>query len=113
MNRNTTALKISAFCSLGLAFVFGLFSLVFYYADWHRLLLVSLLGFFLGLMAAPELQPKAFKRAGLLQVSSGFSAGMVFGYWFQLQPETIWLAALSGAFLGWLAPLWIKYLSIP
>jgi len=106
-------LKVATLCSLITAFVFSIFSIVFYYGDWDRLLVVSLLGFFLGLIAAPELDPKAFKRACLFQLLSGMVSGGVIGWILCPDQICILIAIVAGGLLGWTAPFWLKLIPIP
>ena len=107
------AIKVSLICCLGFAITFSLFSLLFYFGDWTRFLVVTLFGFFIGLIAAPEIEPKAFKMAWLVQLVNGLFAGGIIGWFFQLTPENITVTIIIGGFLGWLAAYWIKHVSIP
>ncbi len=107
------AVKISLICSLGFAVMFGFFSLLFYFGDWTRLYLVTLFGFFIGLIAAPEINPTAFKMPGLVQLFSGMCAGGVSGWFFQLTLENIIITIIVSGVLGWLAPFWVKHVPIP
>jgi hypothetical protein len=113
MSINVKALKISMLCSLSFSALFGLVSLVLYFGEWERLLLVCLFGFFIGFVAAPEFEPKAFKKAWLLQLSGGVIAGLLVGLIFGLNNENIVAVALIGGFIGWTAPYWIKHVPIP
>ncbi|MES2823473.1 MAG: hypothetical protein V4732_07720 [Pseudomonadota bacterium] len=105
--------KIIFYAALLGAFTFGVFSLVFYFGDWERLYLVTLCGFFVGVLAAPEFEPKKFKYGWLLQILAGAVAGALLGVVFLLSIELIISCSIIGGFVGWLSPLWIKYISIP
>jgi hypothetical protein len=107
------ALKVSAICSFGFALLFAAFSLVFYFGDWPRLGFVFFTGLFVGLVAAPEIEPKAFKRAWLFQLGSGVASGVLVTLAFHLSAEAITLGALIGGLLGWSAPFWAKHVPIP
>lgn len=107
------ALKISMLFSLSFSTFFGLVSLVLYFGEWERLLLLCLLGFFIGFVAAPEFEPNAFKKAWLLQLSGGAIAGLLVGLIFVLNSENILALVLIGGFIGWAAPYWIKHVPIP
>jgi hypothetical protein len=113
MSINVKALKVSLLCSLSLATLFGLMSLVLYFGEWGRLVLVTLFGVFIGLVAAPELEPKAFKKAWVLQLGSAVIVGLLVGLIFDLNNENIVAAILIAGFIGWAAPYWIKYVPIP
>jgi len=107
------ATRIILISSCGFSSMFGVSSLLFYFGDWTRFLAVTLLGFFIGLIAAPEIEPKAFTLAWLLQLCSGMLAGGVGGWLFQLTFESIAVSIVIGGFVGWLAPFWVKHVSIP
>ena len=98
---------------LGFSFLFGLPSLLFYFGDWQRILIIALLGFFIGFIAAPEIEPKAFKRAWLVQLIGGLFAGGLVGWLFLSSPESLGASIILGGILGWLAPFWIRYMPIP
>lgn len=106
------ALKISFFSGLGFSVLFGLSSF-FYFKNLEDQLLLVLFGFFIGLLAAPEIAPKAFKKAALLQLLYGLCAGAVIGWFFNLSIELLVVAAACGAFVGWLAPFWVKHIQAP
>lgn len=106
-------LKLSLQCGFGLAALFGLFSLIFYFGDWSRFAFVAPLGFFSGLIAAPEIEPKVFIMPSLLQVTSGAIAGTIVGIMLNLSTVEIAMTSFAGGFLGWLAPYWIKHMPIP
>lgn len=97
------ALKIALISSFVFSFLFALFSVVFYFGDWTRLTVVSFLGFFTGLIAAPEIDPKAFKSPRLLQLLSGLVAGLITGLLFDLNPINLILTTLVGGLSGWSA----------
>ena len=71
------------------------------------------LGFFSGLLVAPELDQKAFKMPTLFQVMSGAIAGAIVGIMLSLRTEEMAMTSFIGGFLGWLAPYWIKHMQIP
>ena len=107
------AIKVAAKCGLGFALLCSTFSLVFYFGDWPRLLFVSLIGLFVGLVAAPELEPKVFKHAWLFQLCSGAAAGLLLVITIHPSSEALVLAVILGGFLGWSAPIWAKHVPIP
>lgn len=113
MNTKLKALKLTAICGLGSGMLFAVFSLVFHFGDWRRLILVFGIGVFVGLVGAPEIEPKAFKKAWLLQLVSGVLAGVLVSLAFNLSTEATAVAALLGGLLGWSAPFWVKYIPIP
>jgi uncharacterized membrane protein YeaQ/YmgE (transglycosylase-associated protein family) len=106
-------LKVLLYSGIAFALVFSGFSLVFYYGDWSRLILVSCFGLFLGFLAAPEIVPKAFKKAWVIQLICGAIAGAIVGMAFSLTSTDIASASIVGGFIGWSANLWVKHVPIP
>ncbi len=103
------AIRISLISSVGFAFLFGLSTLPFYFGDWEVILIAIFFGFFIGFVAAPEIAPKEFKNAWLVQLIGGLFAGGIIG-WFTLSSlEQIGISIICGGILGWLAPFWVKY----
>ena len=107
------SLKTAALSGIGFAALFAVFSLLFYFGDWPRLALVTCAGLFVGLVAAPELEPKAFRHAWLLQLLSGLMAGALLGWGLGLGIEAVILATVVGGLLGWSAPWWVKHVQVP
>jgi len=107
------AIRISLISSFGFAFVFGLSSLLFYFGDWKRTLLVTLLGLFIGFIVAPEIEPKVFKIAWLVQLIGGLFAGGIIGWLFLSSAEKVGISIICGGIFGWLAPFWVKHVQIP
>ena len=107
------ALKISIISSFSFAIFFAIFSVVFYFGDWTRLTVVLFPGFFIGLVAAPEIEPEAFKNPWLLQLLSGLVAGLITGLFFDLNSINLLTTTLAGGLLGWSAPFWVKHIGVP
>ncbi len=106
-------LKVVAFTLLGFALLPALIALLFNYGDWEKIGLIFLLGLFFGLVAAPELEPKAFKFPKLFQ----FLGGLFFGITLSLviNDNIVQTMALGiiGAILGLTASFWLKFLPWP
>ena len=101
---------------LSISFVtvlFAIVSLIFYFGDWGRLAAVTLMGLFIGLVAAPEFEPKAFKRAWLWQLVSASVFGGLFGYVFSGDLEIIIACTIIFGFLGITASYWVKHVQVP
>jgi hypothetical protein len=115
VDSTNTIKKIKILCYSGIAvsLLFSAFSLVLYFGDWPRLMLVACFGLFIGFLAAPEFEPKAFKRAWAVQLTCGAIAGAIVGYMLNLNHTEIVSAAITGGFIGWSANLWLKQLQIP
>jgi hypothetical protein len=102
-------LRITIYCALSFAVIFGLFSFVFYFGDWYRLGFVAAFGLFFGICSAPEIEPKKFKQGWLLQIAAGFIAGLLVGVFFNLEIGLIFSCGIIGGFVGRLTPMWIRY----
>ena len=86
--------------------------LIFDFGDWNKLLSHLFLAIFIGLIAAPELDPKKFKTPSLFQLICGLFAGLLFGYGINLNGENLLAAVAIGGFIGFTAKYWLKYLPI-
>ena len=106
-------IRISFYSSMSFAIAFSLFSLIFYFGDWNRFAIVFALGIFVGLIAAPEFEPKAFKHAWLFQLLGGTFFGMALGILLQLDISTATVVTGICACLGFTASFWIKHVPIP
>jgi len=106
-------IKPTVLCAVGFSALFSLASLVFYFGDWDRLVFVALLGAFVGAVAAPEFEPKAFKYPVLVQSCSGAISGMLFGLAFSLSGEYIAVSSAAGIILGFTASFWVKHVPLP
>jgi len=107
------ALKVAVLCALGGAILFGGIALLFSGGDVFSGVAAAVLGLVLGLLAAPEFEPKAFRHAALYQGACGAAAGGLIGGWLTASIETGLLAAGIGALLGWLAPRWLHHVQGP
>lgn len=107
------SIKISILSSLSFASIFGLVSLIFYFGEWQRLYTVTALGIFIGFLAAPEFDKKAFKNPVIFQTASGAICGLITCILFTTNIEVLILSGFIGAFIGWSASFWIKHVPIP
>lgn len=108
-----SALKISLYCALGGAVLFGVIGLLTGGGKMAPGIMAAVLGLLLGLIAAPEFEPKAFRHAALYQTSCGAIAGFLLGGWLLGSLSTAAMAAMIGGLLGWLAPMWIRHVQGP
>jgi len=106
-------LKLLIICGAVCATVCSGFSLVFYFGDWVRLVLVGSFGLFVGFLGAPELEPKLFKKAWLIQLIFGGVAGLIVGLVFGLSNVNLVYTSIAGGFIGWSANMWVKHVPIP
>ena len=106
-------IKILLVCGIVFAVMCSGVSLIFYFGDWDRLIYAGCFGLFVGFLAAPELKPKLFKKAWLIQLICGVIAGSIVGVVFDLSNSNIVYASIIGGFIGWSANLWVKHVPIP
>jgi uncharacterized membrane protein YjjP (DUF1212 family) len=107
------AARVTIFSVLFFAGICSLVSLVFYFGDWPRLIWVASFGLFVGIVAAPELDRKAFKYPTLQQAAAGGLAGLVLAAVLGLSSESMFAVAGLGVMVGASANLWVKYVQIP
>jgi hypothetical protein len=93
--------------------VFGSLSLLFYFGDWSRFLLVSLFGFAVGTIAAPEIDASLFKNGWALQIFGGLFGGVSFSLLVTTDMQMVFAVAILGGLIGWLGPFWIKHIQVP
>ncbi|GAB5478651.1 MAG: hypothetical protein Marn2KO_21180 [Marinobacter nauticus] len=106
-------LKVISISVLFFAGFASILSLIFFFGEWSRLLAVAVAGVFLGLLAAPSIEPKAFKHAWAYEILSGAVAGALIGLIFIGSGESVVMGAMIGGILGYTAPYWIKHAQIP
>ena len=68
-------INFSIILCLSFGALFSIFSIIFYYGDWVRALLVFFWGFFVGALAIPEFEKKAVKKPILFQSIIGSIGG--------------------------------------
>ena len=93
--------------------LFAVVSVLFYYGDWVRLLSVTLMGVFIGLVAAPEIEPKAFKMGWVWQLVSGGVFGGLLGFVFSGNNQVIAASLIIFSFIGVTASYWVKHIQVP
>lgn len=106
-------LRVIVFSILFFGAAFTIFSLIFNFGDWYRLALLACAGIFVGVVAAPSIEPKAFRHAWAYELVFGCLAGAVLGWVLGSRVEVVGIGALLGGILGYLAPYWVKHVQIP
>jgi hypothetical protein len=76
----------------------------------HSVLILAVSGLLLGAIAAPEVEPKAFRYPAVWQVCFGVLGGVLFVSANPGGPLEFMAGALIGGLLGFLAPYWLKYI---
>ena len=71
---------------------------------------LCIVGFSLGVMAAPEFEPKEFRKSWVWQLCAGSLGGGALAIFLQAQPELVFASMFVGGFLGFFAPIWLKHL---
>ena len=71
------------------------------------------MGSFLSLIAAPEIEPHAFKKRWLFQLLGGLLFGLTLGVVLKVELNVILLSSLIGAFVGVTTPFWLKHAPMP
>ncbi|VFR48949.1 hypothetical protein ANT2_2365 [plant metagenome] len=107
------ALKISLCCGLVGAILFGLIGLLSGGFGKFHWLAAAIVGLLLGLIAAPEFEPKAFRHAAWYQAGCGALAGGLVTAWLGLPASTCLMAAVIGGLIAWLAPWWLHHVQAP
>ena len=108
-----SGLRVAIAVAAALAIVFVVFGGLVHGYSPRSLLLLSLSGAFIGAIAAPEFEPKAFRHPTLWQVAFsvlGFVAGAVY---LGAGTEELALAVALGVLIGYLAPYWLKLFQVP
>ena len=106
-------IKAVMVCGLSFSVLFSAASLIAYFGDWQRLAYVFFLGWFIGLIAAPEFEPGAFRSAWRFQVGSGVASGILLGLAFSFSVKEIAMLAVIGGILGWCAPVIVGGIGVP
>jgi hypothetical protein len=75
--------------------------------------LLSVAGALFGAIAAPEIEPRAFRRPALWQTGFAILGCLLVAALLGAGADGYALAAVLGIILGFLAPHWIKHLSLP
>jgi len=102
-------LKVSILVGL----TFGSVSLLFYFGDWSRFVLVSVFGFSVGAIAAPEIDASLFKNGWAFQILGGLLGGASFSLFVTTDMQMVFAVAILGGLIGWLGPFWVKHIQVP
>ena len=70
-------------------------------------------GGFFGAIAAPELEPRAFRYPALWQVAFAVVGSVLVALLFGARGEGLALAVILGVFAGYLAPFWVTHVPLP
>ena len=107
------AVKVALLSMLFFSGVFSVISLGAYFGDWNRLIWVACFGLFVGAVAAPEFDRKAFVYPVMLQSLAGGAAGYFLGVVLVLSTVPAFLTIVAGLVLGGSAGFWVKHVQAP
>lgn len=79
----------------------------------RSVLFLGAAGFFLGAIAAPELEPKLFLLPRLWQIFFSVLGCVLVAVHLQADALGYFIAVVVGMTLGYLAPFWIEHIPIP
>jgi len=99
--------------ALGGAVIFALIGSIGRGFTWQGSALLGLSGATFGAIAAPDLEPKAFRVPALWQMAFGAIGGCLMGAYMQWSWVAIAASTAVGATLGFAAPWWVRHAQIP
>ena len=112
-NKPIAGWKVALFASIGLAILFVAFG---GFSTGYTLRSVGLLataGALLGAIAAPDLEPKAFRFPELWQMFFAILGGILIALSLNAGPIGYAIAVVVGGILGFFAKYWTKYIDVP
>jgi hypothetical protein len=109
----TSGWRLVAFASSFFAVLFVAFGGLRFGYSTRSVGYLSLCGVLLGLVSAPELEPRRFRYPALWQCSFGAVGGAALAGAMRGSGEAFAVSILAGLLLGYFAPLWIKHIQVP
>ena len=109
-----SALKLAAAVMAAFAVVFAISG--FYMTGTDAPLFVAamaLAGALFGGIAAPEIAPRSFRRAAWWQVGFATLGCLLVAALLGAGVEGFGLALVLGILIGWLAPVWVRHVTVP
>jgi hypothetical protein len=105
--------KVALFASGGLAIAFAALGGLSTGYSWTKVGLLALAGALLGAIAAPDLEPEAFRHPIAWQVFFATLSSLLVAFHLKVEPFGYFIAALLGAALGYFARYWTKHIDVP
>ena len=105
--------KVALFASAGLAIVFAALGGLSTGYTWTKVGMLALAGALLGAIAAPDLEPAAFRHPIAWQIFFATLSSLLVAFQLNLEPFGYFIAALVGVTLGYFARYWTKYIDVP
>lgn len=81
--------------------------------DPAHIVMMAAFGLVFGLLVAPSLQPDAFRRPALVQTLCGIATGGLIALLLAGKGEAIAFGMVAGGLIGWLAPVWLRDVTLP
>ena len=105
--------KVALLASGGLALLFVVFGGFSSGYSLRSVIVLAIAGAILGLIAAPDLEPAAFRFAVLWQMFFSILGSLVVAFHLNAEPTGYVVAAAVGAVLGYFARFWTKHINVP
>jgi hypothetical protein len=105
-------IRTSLISAVAFAALFSLCGLICNFGDWNRLKAYATIGATLGLLAAPEFEPKVFPYPVLWQSFWGGACAFLIAVSLDSSTEAVRLATLVGTIIGMTAKLWLKHIPL-
>jgi hypothetical protein len=109
----TKGWKVALITAIVLAVLFVVFGGISHGFSARSVVILGLAGATIGAMLAPDLEPSAFRLPALWQVSCGVAGCLLVALYLRADSTGYGLAVVGGAFLGFTAPWWIKFIQFP
>ncbi len=100
-------------CAVVGALVLGSASWLASPGDPLRATVAGAFGLLVGALAAPGFKPAAFRHPALYQVLCAGAAGAFLGFFLGASVQSVLFGVLVGGVAGWLAPVWLRWLTLP
>jgi hypothetical protein len=105
--------KVVVFASVGFGILFVVFGGFSFGYTLRSVILLGVAGVLLGLIAAPDLEPAAFRFPILWQMFFSILGSLLVAFQVGAQPLGYAIAIVIGALLGYFARYWTKHINVP
>jgi len=112
-NKHIAGWKVALFASAGFAILFVAFGGFSTGYTLRSVSLLALAGALLGAIAAPDLEPKAFRFPELWQMFFAILGCILIAISLKAEPIGYAIAVVVGGVLGYFARYWTKYINVP
>jgi hypothetical protein len=112
-NRHIAGWKVVVFASGALGTLFVVFGGFSFGYSLRSVVLLGVAGVVLGLIAAPDLEPAAFRFPIVWQMFFSILGSLLVALQLRAQPLGYAIAVFVGAILGYFARYWTKHINVP